>query len=182
MIAEMPIAQNWSNTMKGVVVVIFWAVLSPASVSAEQVCPDGVLKTTATADFIDHGDGTLTHKYTGLMWKKCVEGLNGVDCATGTASMYSWQEALQLADGHSFAGYSDWRMPNIKELTSIVERSCYDPAINLTVFSNDPDSHVWSGSPAAFGDSAWFVRFYDGNVSSSSRGRNYRVRLVRGGH
>lgn len=173
--------------MKRAVVMILWAVLSATSVRAAQVCPDRILQTTPTADFTDHGDGTLTHKNTRLMWKKCVEGLSGVDCATGTASTHSWQGALQLADGHSFAGYSDWRLPNIKELASIIEQGCHDPAINLSVFPNDPGLsgwsglYVWSGSPASFGPYAWFVRFYDGNVSSSSRSGDYRVRLVRGG-
>jgi hypothetical protein len=120
------------------------------------------------------------------MWKRCVEGLSGADCSSGTEIMHNWQQALQLADGHSFGGYSDWRLPNIKELASIVQLSCYDPAINLNVFPNDPDSYlypfVWSGSPyGGSSSSAWSVGFNDGDEQPRLRSGSNRVRLVRGG-
>ena len=173
-----------SNTMKKVVIVILWAVLSATSAMAVQVCPSGILQTTPTADFTDHGDGTITHKRTGLMWKKCVEGLSGSDCATGSIGAHTWQGALQLADGHSFAGYSDWRLPNVKELISIVEFSCFSPAINLSVFTHAPDLHVWSSSlNASNSDLAWMVDFgFGGSVNTNRVSSSYiQVRLVRGG-
>jgi len=169
--------------MKKTALVILWGLLATASAWAQQVCPPGIPQTTPTVDFTDHGDGTVTHKPTGLMWKQCLEGLSGEGCATGTVNSYDWQAALQLADGHSFAGYSDWRLPNIKELGSIVELSCYFPAINLSVFPNDSGSAVWSGSPYAyFPGTAWNVTFSDGQDEySGNRGNYQRVRLVRAG-
>ncbi|MFC1795733.1 DUF1566 domain-containing protein [Pseudomonadota bacterium] len=168
--------------MKKAVVVIVWAMLSAVSASAAQVCPNGIPQTTPTADFTNHGDGTLTHKVTGRMWKQCVEGLSGVGCASGTVSKFTWQEALQRANVHSFAGYDDWRLPNIKELSSIIERSCYDPAINLSVFPNGPSSSVWSGSPYADDtNDAWGVLFNGGYDVLRLRTDSYSVRLVRGG-
>lgn len=178
---------NRGNTMIKVVIVkavivILYTLLPAASAMAAQVCRGSIPQTTPTADFIDHGDGTLTHKQTGLMWKKCVQGLSGVACTTGLVSAHTWQAALQLAGGHSFAGYSDWRLPNIKELASIVEMSCSLPAINLGVFPNDPSSNVWSGSPhATKANDAWTVNFGFGRHYSGYRNHSTRVRLVRGG-
>jgi hypothetical protein len=59
------------------------------------------------------------------MWMRCALGQNwnGATC-TGSGQAYTWQAALQAAEGSSFAGYSDWRLPDIKELSSIVEQAC----------------------------------------------------------
>jgi len=61
-------------------------------------------------DFSDNGDGTITDEATGLMWMQDDnhEGLN-------------WEDALSYAEGKEYAGYSDWRLPDAKELQSIVD-------------------------------------------------------------
>lgn len=61
-------------------------------------------------DFQDNSDGTITDNETGLMWMQDDNG-EGV----------TWEEALAYAEGFEFAGYSDWRLPNVKELQSIVD-------------------------------------------------------------
>lgn len=63
-------------------------------------------------DFIDNSDGTVTDTATGLMWAKEDSGI-GMD----------WQNALDYAETSTLAGYSDWRLPNTKELQSIVDYS-----------------------------------------------------------
>jgi hypothetical protein len=170
--------------MKKVFVLIVWAMLLATSANAAQYCSSGIPLTTPTADFTVHGDGTVTHKRTGLMWKQCVEGASGVDCASGTVSTFTWQAALQHAEQHSFAGYADWRLPNVKELSSIVERSCYDPAINLSVFPNDSIREFLSGSPfASDAEIAWIIDLEYGGAGGHYRSIDSRfgVRLVRGG-
>jgi len=169
--------------VKKAITVVLWAILSTTCAWAQQVCQPGIPLTTPTADFTDHGNGTVTHRPTALMWKQCLEGLDGEGCANGTASEYSWKQALQIADGHIYAEYSDWRLPNIRELSSITEQSCYDPAINLDVFPKDPPvSGVWSSSPYAYGlDVAWYLSFHGGMVSYNVRHYDKQVRLVRGG-
>ncbi len=151
---------------------------------AVQICEkDKIPETTPSSDFIDNQDGTVTHKTTGLMWKKCSEGLSGADCATDTAAKKNWKQALEAADtvnSATFAGYSDWRLPNIIELRSIVELACINPAINLAIFPNTISDYYWSSSPYADGNSgAWVVYFVRGSVTGINKDSGGRVRLVR---
>ena len=155
-----------------------------------------VLPTTPTEDFVLHADGTVTHGATGLMWMRCSLGQswNGSTC-TGTAAIATWQGALQLAadinsdgsdadnDGQpGFAGYTDWRLPNRNELESIVEESCWSPAINAAVFPGTPSSWFWSSSPYAYdSDNAWYVNFNYGYVVANGKIGTHPVRLVRAG-
>ena len=163
---------------------LFSALLLLATVPAlaNQVCNPNIPASTPSERFTVHGDGTATDNRTGLMWKRCAEGQSGSDCATGSVTGHNWQQALELADSHSYAGYSDWRLPNIKELASIVELRCYSPAVNLEVFPSTPSSWFWSSSAnSSSSSSAWGVNFGYGNDRSSFRYYGYAVRLVRGG-
>jgi hypothetical protein len=164
---------------------ILCCLFSAAAVHA--TCNSNMPASTPDTQLIDNTDGTITDSKTGLMWKKCSEGqtFSGGTC-TGTASTFTWQVALQQpgtvnnADG--FAGYTDWRLPDIRELRSIVEERCYSPAINLTRFPGTPSDGVWSSSPyASVSDYAWVVYFSYGYSSSAFRDHGYAVRLVRGG-
>jgi hypothetical protein len=161
--------------------------LAISPVTQAQTCNPNMPASTPDSQLTDNDDGTITDTATGLMWKKCMEGLTGDFCETGAAATFTWQTALQRPGvvnntGGGFAGKTDWRLPNIKELVSIVEEKCYDPAINLTRFPNTPSSVVWSGSPNANNsDGAWHVAFYYGNSGYRNRNSYFQVRLVRGG-
>jgi hypothetical protein len=167
--------------------------VSAATVHAQQTCNSNMPASTPDSQLTDNGNGTITDSKTGLMWKQCLEGLSGNDCTTGTAGSFTWQQALQrpgtVNAGVGFAGHADWRLPNIKELRSIVEEQCSYPAINATRFpnANTPNSAVWSGSPyAGLSAYAWLVYFHYGNSDITYRNfyssiGNGAVRLVRGG-
>ncbi|MEA1053297.1 DUF1566 domain-containing protein, partial [Lamprobacter modestohalophilus] len=115
------------------------------------------------------------------MWKRCAEGQTGADCGTGTPMTYTWSGALDVADQALFADYGDWRLPNRKELATIIEQRCVDPPINLNVFPNSSFPSSWSASPdAGNSDYAWGVTF-GGGVYRFFKSDNYAVRLVRGG-
>ena len=102
------------------------------------------------------------------MWMRCELGQtwDGTTCS-GSSQAYQWSAALQAADGYAFADYSDWRVPNKNELASIVERACYNPAINTMAFPDAPASDVWSSSPICHhSDHAWVVDFGYGYVDN----------------
>ena len=153
--------------------------------AAAQTCrsESEIPSSTPTEAFADHGDGTVTHKTTGLMWMHCPLGQSGPDCATGTPSIYTWEGALEAAEASDFAGYGDWRLPDVNELRSIVEQRCYDPALYLAVFPVPPASNFWSSSPFALDSGfAWTVNFHFGYSNYYFRdGNSPLIRLVRSG-
>lgn len=122
---------------------------------------------------------------TGLMWQKCAVGftwVNGTCTSDPSANPdgVNWQQALQLASDYSEDGYTDWRLPNIKELNSIVDRSCWSPAINSEVFAGTPAAMFWTSSPNEFrADAAWVISFDEGEVRNLQKDSNAQVRLVR---
>jgi len=151
-----------------------------------QNCYTDIQASTPSSRFILNNDATVTDTQTGLMWKQCLEGITGSSCDIGSATNLTWDAALQapetLNSSGGFAGYTDWRLPNIKELQSIVETRCVDPAVNMDIFLNDPGTAVWSGSPYAYiSDYAWLVNFDTGYSFSNYRYSERSVRLVRSG-
>jgi hypothetical protein len=76
-------------------------------------------------DYLDNGDGTVTDRSSALMWAKDDSGMK-----------MDWVEALKYAEGASLAGHRDWRLPNAKELQSLVDYEKTDfPAINTEFFN-----------------------------------------------
>ncbi len=95
-------------------------------------------------DLVDNGDGTITDTATGLMWMKADSG-----------QTMDWEEALSYSESLYHAGYDDWRLPNAKELQSIVDYSrapdaqdpsqrsaAIDPVFDLT----EIESWYWTGT------------------------------------
>ena len=148
--------------------------------------------TPALADktFSDNGDGTVTDPTTGLQWMRCSMGQtwDGITC-TGSASTYTFDQAKALTGTVTFAGQSDWRLPNVRELQTIVDITKFIPAIDVVVFPNTPSStngsnsnFFWSGSPYVNSpNSAWAVYFNSGGTYINNRSSGSSVRLVRDG-
>ena len=160
------------NRVKQILRGALWALFCLAGAAgAAQNCPAGYPQTTPDSAFSDTGNGTVRHDPSGLVWKRCAEGQtwNSTSSACdGGAAGYSWEGAFQRATavnsgtgGTENAGHSDWRLPNVNELRSLVERACRGPAINLTQFpGTDQNAWFWSGSPVAgYPGRAWVVDF-----------------------
>jgi len=171
-----------TNKQGMVGLLLIWFLSGMAPDLAAQTCNSAIRATTPDGDFTDNGDGTVTHAKTGLMWAKCSEGQSGASCASGTTSALTWAAALNAAKNSRLAGYSDWRLPSKKELTSLVETRCYDPSINLTRFPSTPSTWFWTSSSGAdVSGYAWRVAFGYGSVGYGYRSDGDGVRLVRGG-
>ncbi len=151
-------------------------ILFTISVSAQE-CNDNIRATTPTSRFIINADNTVTDKQTGLIWKRCSLGQIGTDCSDGEAKLYTWAEALNEVTN----SYSGWRIPNIRELKSIVEHKCVKPSINAEVFPNTKtDYYNWSSSPSMYyNNSAWAVNFNNGTDDHFYKLKSYYIRLVR---
>ena len=142
---------------------------------------------TPSHDFIQNG-AIVIHKSTGLTWDRCSLGQawhsNFKTCGV-SINHYSWENALKeikIRNNALYLGFSDWRLPNLKELGSIVESCGYNPAINPVIFPNTESSNYWSASFFIPNSGlAWSVKFDLGNTESTFISSDYEVRLVRGG-
>jgi hypothetical protein len=133
--------------------------------------------------YIDNGDGTVTDKYTGLMWKKCSEPDTTADCS-GMPNVYTWADAISQCENLTYAGYSDWRLPNMKELFSLIKyEGSSGPYIDTTYFPNTVNSYYWTSTTfAPTPTSAMAVSFSVGFVSGNLKAAgNMYVRCVRAG-
>ncbi|TAG48818.1 MAG: DUF1566 domain-containing protein [Betaproteobacteria bacterium] len=148
-----------------------------------QTCVNNLPASNPTSAYTVHGNGTVTDTRSGLMWKVCTEGKTwGAGSCSGPATTHNWAAALALAEGTVYAGQNDWRLPNVKELRSLVEECAVNPAINTAIFPSTDSSLLWSGSPFANNSSyAWVVGFNYGFASIGNRIGAVQVRLVRGG-
>lgn len=140
------------------------------------------------APFTVHSDGTVTDGATDLMWDQCSRGQtwsSGPAC-TGTADAFTWVDALNeanVANDASHRGHNDWRLPNVKELESLLKLDAHSPAIDVAAFPNTPpSSFFWSSTVyTPHTANAWAVHFGDGSAYALNRGNTVQVRLVRGG-
>lgn len=175
--------------LKQAAVALFFGLFSSAPVMAQSEASCGTDSeqplTTPANDFIEHADGTVTQKSTGLMWQRCPVGTqwDGASCQ-GQSRALNWHEAMQESLLSNYAGYQDWRLPELAELTAIVEQGC-SPRVNLEVFpavGNLVEQYFWTGTQVQLrGGRAWNVNFASGQQHLSRphlRGL-FRARLVR---
>jgi hypothetical protein len=148
---------------------------------------DGDIQAGATLSYTSNNDGTITDNNTGLVWEKKTNCSGATHCVTDS---YTWANALAYVanlNGATFAGHNDWRLPNVKELQSIVNYQNVNPSVSAEF--NDcgngsctAASNYWaSSSYAGFPAFAWFVNFFAGNVDAFGENNFNFVRAVRGG-
>lgn len=125
----------------------------------------------AFGHFKDNGDGTITDMTTGLMWQQ------------RESKAMTWEQALAYCESLDLGGYGDWRLPNIRELFSLVDGSRLQPAISTTDFPGCRPSVYWSSTTQMEHPGfAWYVDFREGDMPSGAfKGRSHYVRAVRGG-
>lgn len=176
-------------------VLIAFATVVVCGVTQAQTCNSAITATAPDYRFVDNGNGTVTDVWTGLMWKQCIEGMvtDGNSGCTDTTEpkTYDWLSALQRVvnvnagtAGESL-GWGDWRLPNVKELSSISELSCAAPAVNekffpLTFTPALANLFFWSSTQyAVSGGGLWFVNFSNGDITTTGPTALWGARLVR---
>lgn len=179
---------------------------------------DGDVEAGAALSYTDNGDGTITDNNTGLMWEKKDDsgGIHdkdnneytwcGASCGTtnemdGTIKTAFLDTLNDVGGGGAscFAGYCDWRIPNSKELYSIldlevVSNPTVDPAfhqsatctgcgdVTFATCSCTASSNYWSATTNATNpNNAWNVNFNNGNTNANNKTNNNFVRAVRAG-
>ncbi len=136
----------------------------------------------AVKTYTDNEDGTVTDVQTGMTWMRCVMGETLVNSAcTGNRINYSFDEASALTGSITFAGKSDWRLPTLRELLSIVDRDSYPPSLNLTAFPESYFGSSWTSSSNSFNTSfKWYIDTNTGVSNNDLATAKVPVRLVRG--
>ena len=136
----------------------------------EPYAPLAAESPSASAYFDNPMGGHVTDKATGLVWQKSDDD-----------DLKTWSEAreycqnLELPSG----GWTDWRLPSVEELISIVDYGAHDPAIN-SVFWGTEQLPYWSATTMADDSGgAQIVGFINGTVSWDYRSAEYYVRCVR---
>lgn len=165
-------------------IAIICGLLISQSSFAQQVCKDYIINEWPDFRYTDYGNGTVMDNKTNLMWKKCSEGQTNSDCSGGFITTHNWQEALEIPQIYNnsggVVGYTDWRLPNIEELRSLVAYNCYLPAINTNIFPNNSSPWFWASSPIAFSENGvWVINFDFGSGGNAGRHEEINVRLVR---
>jgi hypothetical protein len=156
----------------------------------------------ADLNYRDNGDGTITDTRTGLMWEKKSDdgGLHDKDniywwSGNGVEeTVWDWVADVNAEGGTGFAGYNDWRVPNVKELLSIInfehqplavsaafDTNCVAGATVLTGSCTFMSLYWSSTTSAASTGLAFGVSFNHGDASPYFKSNTSRVRAVRGG-
>ena len=123
-------------------------------------------------DFEDRGD-VIQDRATGIMWQK-----------SGSYGTLTYQKALeyvQVMNRDGFAGYSDWRLPTIPELVSLLEPEKSDKNLYLNSLFDNKQWGGWSSDTRneSAGGGAWVVHFNSGNVSWNYPNLDDYVRVCR---
>lgn len=132
----------------------------------------------AQARYTYSDNGTeVTDVQAGLVWRRCSEGqVWSAGTCSGTPTGFTHEQALAYAKNQA-----GWRMPNVKELSSLLDVSRFNPAIDGNAFPLTPNALYWASTPdVRLPSLAWTVDFGIGGVVSSNRySPTVLLRLVR---
>ena len=126
--------------------------------------------------YFGYNEWVVIDHNTDLMWAR---NGDGEGCAWGQQT--DWNSAIDWCNNLLFFGYDDWRLPNVKELQTIVNYGATSPAINTTYFSNTKLDDYWSST--TYDDDAsevWAGCFIRGTISRNYKTSNIYLRAARG--
>ena len=121
--------------------------------------------------YTDLGNGIVRDNVTGLEWQQA-----------SAPGAYTWQQALDYCAGLFLGDHDDWRLPTIKELSTLENSNIPlpGPTIDTNYFSDTVPTFYWSSTPNARWPQPWYAEFGLGGVDTSNKTEFYKVRAVRG--
>lgn len=149
-------AKSFAGTSAIVIVSVFlWSQFTQADAPSDQY--------EVTAN-------TVQDNFTGLTWQRVVP--NGT---------FTRAEAITFCNNLVLAGASDWRLPHIKELVSIIDATRGDPSIDTAAFPNTPNEGFWSTTPSSGNANQGWMMMFNGVVGNFELNNTdtLRVRCVR---
>jgi hypothetical protein len=130
-------------------------------------------------------DYTTTDNYTGLVWRSCSEGQTGAGCAGGAstssfaAGSASCSALNAMNAGNGYAGSTNWRLPTMRELLTLLDYSLAVYTINTAIFPNTANFAYWSSTPyPPNGGFAWYTDYTNGNSFATTNTNPYHSRCV----
>jgi hypothetical protein len=153
---------------------------------------DGTLQRGAPLRYKVRDDGTIQDLNTRLIWEVKCSGCGGLHDVNNRYSwsgdqgteetIWDWLDDINAEGGTGYAGHNDWRIPNVRELQSIVDYGVANPSID-PIFSPNVGGTYWSSTHRAFEHGAWAVDFENGLVYTGVENfvDAWSVRAVRGG-
>ena len=173
------VAGSWGLKTGAFVPQVYCSLLKTGQTASYRMGDEGAKSKGKGFSYTDSSN-SVTDNVTGLMWAK--DGA-GAGCLNNSSVV--WSSAIDWAVGLTFDGYSDWRLPNVTELQSILVRDAGQgsPYINATYFTGTKSGSYWTATtPPYAADFAMMVDFNNGGVSCDVKSTyRYYVRAVRGG-
>lgn len=158
---------------------------------------DGELRRGVSVNFVDNGDGTVTDTNTTLMWEKLSDDNSIHDW---DYTQYQWtgafyQKIKELND-QAFADHDDWRVPNAKELSTLIDYSFLvapavssafhldcAPGCSVTNCSCTKSASYWTSTTLqSISTNAWILNFSNAQITTAGKTAYNYVRAVRGGY
>ncbi|MBN1774398.1 MAG: DUF1566 domain-containing protein [Deltaproteobacteria bacterium] len=128
------------------------------------------------------GQPVVADTVTALLWQGCTAGRSGRNCTIGEATFDTWDRASAFCETLDWGGFDDWRLPDVRELASLLDTHVRSPAIDPLAFPATTVGWYWSSTPWVFDPpSIWQVNFSSGHVGTGDKPFPCNFRCVRTG-
>jgi hypothetical protein len=126
---------------------------------------------TITSRFVDNSDGTILDRLTDLTWEKSI-----------SQTAVTWEDAILYCENLNLGKYTDWRLPNVKEIRSLSDENKVQPSVNNTIFSGVTITKYWSSTSLPNQTTkAWYLDNNFGITTYDVKTATHSVWAVRGG-